>query len=123
MIATESRPYTMADFEEIRPGVFQLRGHHLYASAEEETEACEACGGRGKVPGTSRSGRKVWRGCTWCFGKGRTGALRNVELSVPKTGTCVYSMDRDMEGVIARLNSPVQVSDYLKQPTYIHLYG
>jgi hypothetical protein len=120
MIATESRQYTTADFEEIRPGVFRLKGHHVYAAGHGLKEACEPCEGKGKVQGLSASGRKVWRKCGWCHGRGQVDPLRNIERGVPRTGTHIVTMASDLDDLVRSLNR--DTAGYLKQPTYVSLY-
>jgi hypothetical protein len=48
-IADKSRTSTIVDFERIRPGVFKLQGHHVYAADAGLMEPCKQCGAKGET--------------------------------------------------------------------------
>jgi hypothetical protein len=126
MNATETRQFTVEDMEEIRPGVFKLKGHHVYAAHQDLKETCEACNGKGKVQGSSSTGRKTWMHCPCNRGRGRfgeTNPLNNIMRSLPRTGGHTQSMAKDLEGAVEDLNNGVHVFDFEKHPILVYLWG
>jgi hypothetical protein len=102
-IADESRTFTAADFEEIRPGVLKLRDRDVYVVRHGAVEPCEGCGGAGKVASVARSGRKSWRKCTPCKGRGECDPMWNLQRG---RGRFAITHDVDLERIVLRLNSP-----------------
>jgi hypothetical protein len=115
-----TRTFTSADFEEVRPGLYRLKGHQFYAARAGIKETCQRCEGKGKVPSTSPSGRKSWRQCGTCQGKGQVDALNNAMLDAPRVGYMVCHA-ADLDKLASDLNRPT--CDYLHQPTFVSLYG
>jgi hypothetical protein len=117
----ESRTFTTADFEPIRPGVFRLRDHHVYAAGVELKEPCEHCDGRGKTLATAAGGRKFYRPCGACYGRRLVNPLRNLEWGVPAPPWGVAARASSLEDLAASLND--DACGHLEHPTYVTLYG
>jgi hypothetical protein len=118
-IADESRRFTAADFEQVRLGVFQLRGHHVYAADADLREPCDQCDGTGKTLHAIAPGRKVSRPCGACSGRRLVSPLRNVEWKVPGPAWGRVATASNLEELVDSLNhDPCR---YLEQPTYVRL--
>jgi hypothetical protein len=111
-IADRSRAFTAADFEQIRPGVLKLKDHHVYAADAGLKEPCEQCQGKGRVER---------RPCGACSGRRRVNPLRNVQWGVPGTAWGLAARASNLNDLVDSLND--EARGYLKQPTYVALYG
>jgi hypothetical protein len=110
--AKRSREFTAADFEQVRPGVLKLRGHHVYAADTDLQETCEQCKGTGRV---------AKKTCGACSGRRRVHPLRNVEWGVPGTAWGVVATAGNLDDLVDSLNDGA--CGYLEQPTYVRLSG
>jgi hypothetical protein len=120
-IVNQSRAFTAADFEQVRPGVLKLKGHHVYAADAGLLEKCEQCDGRGSTLHDATKGRKVWRTCGACSGRRHVHPLRNVQWGVPGTAWGLAARASNLNDLVDSLND--EARGYLKQPTYVALYG
>jgi DnaJ-class molecular chaperone len=113
--------FTVEDFKEMRAGLLKLDGHHVYVGSRKVKEPCAHCSGKGKTQSQSRTGRKVWQKCSVCWGEGHVNPLRNVELTVPKTGWSCTTMELSLQQWVDRMNDHAKagLNDYLTQPTYV----
>jgi hypothetical protein len=128
-----ANPITIADFEEVRPGVHRLADAAFFAVEAGYLEKCETCGGTGKIwicpcchgrsaaDGSSPSTREN-QTCDICHGTGRVEALQNW-ASDPYSERAAYwfGFALDLASLVDVLNAHGLSPDLVGAPVYIGL--